>query len=224
MKPFRIKDAVIYQDDEICVINKPADLSVLPDGWQPDSPFLLKLLREKFPGMMVVHRLDKITSGVIVFACTAEAHRNLNIQFERHSIQKIYHAICENTPKWDEHTARHKLRVNIGHNHRTAVDNGRGKPAETRFTILERMRGYTLLEASPATGRTHQIRVHAMALGYPLLGDTFYGAAPSELIDRPALHAHTLTFTHPGCGEPVTFNAAYPQDFQNALDKIRAGH
>ena len=172
---------------------------------------------------MIAHRLDKITSGVMVFALTPEAHRNLNMQFERHTTQKIYHAVCVGIPKWDEHTAKHKLRINVGHSHRTVVDNGQGKPAETHFKLLRRYQRYSLLEAIPATGRTHQIRVHAMALGFPLLGDSLYSSPPTELIERPALHAQSLTIQHPTSEEILTFTAPYPPDIREVLDNIKTG-
>ncbi len=211
---------VIYSDSALLIVNKPANLSVLPDGWEPDAPYLVQLLKEKYPELQVVHRLDKITSGVMVFARTAEAHRALNMQFERHEAQKVYHAIVVGNPPWDEHVARHKLRVNVGHSHRTMVDHAKGKPAETAFKVLKRYPGYGLIECKPATGRTHQIRVHAYALGYPLLGDILYSAPPTDLIDRPALHAISLTFTHPDSVERMTFEAPYPRDFKNALRKL----
>jgi RluA family pseudouridine synthase len=217
-----VKKLILYEDEQLLIINKPASLPVLPDGWEPDAPYLVKLLQEKFPELLVVHRLDKVTSGVMVFARTPEAHRALNMQFEQHTSQKIYHSICVGVPKWSEHTAKHKLRVNVGHSHRTMVDNSHGKPTETRFVVLQRFTGYALLESTPATGRTHQIRVHAYALGFPLLGDSLYSAPRTDLIERPALHAQSLTFAHPDSGETVTFTAPYPEDFKEALEKIRA--
>jgi len=218
-----VRKLILHEDEHILVINKPANLPVLPDGWEPDAPYLVKLLLEKYPQLMVVHRLDKVTSGVMVFARSPEAHRALNIQFEKHTTAKAYHSICVGVPRWDQHTARHKLRVNVGHSHRTVVDNGQGKPAETCFTVLKRFNGFALLEAVPATGRTHQIRVHAYALGHPLLGDLLYSAPQTGLIDRPALHAQSLTFVHPLNTEELTFTAPYPLDFKEALENIRAG-
>jgi RluA family pseudouridine synthase len=214
---------ILYQDDAILLIDKPAGLPVLPDGWDKDSPYLVKLLEETCGRLWVVHRLDKVTSGVMILARTADAHRALNLQFERHEAAKVYHAICTGVPKWDEHTARHKLRINVGHSHRTAVDNSQGKPAETHFTVLKRYTAHGLIEARPASGRTHQIRVHAYALGHPLLGDTLYSAPATDLIARPALHAFSLTVTHPVSGEHLTFEAAYPEDFKTALTRLTPG-
>jgi RluA family pseudouridine synthase len=164
-----------------------------------------------------VHRLDKITSGVMVCARTAEAHRALNVQFEHHLAQKTYHAVVNGNPKWDEHTAKHPLRVNVGHSHRTVVDHSQGKPSETHFRVMKRYPKYGLVEAEPRSGRTHQIRVHLYALGYPILADILYSAPATDLIARPALHASTLAFDHPITKERVTFSAPYPDDFAQAL-------
>jgi len=221
---------ILHIDDAIIVLDKPAGLSVLPDGWEKDSSYLVKMLEEEFGKIFIVHRLDKITSGVMVFARNAEAHRALNIQFENHEVQKIYRAIAEGSPKWDEHTAKHPLRVNVGHKHRTMVDEKNGVSAETRFKVLKRypqsaadFAAHVLLEASPMTGRTHQVRVHAYALGHPLLGDVLYSAAETNLISRPALHAYSLTFTHPQTNERISFSVPYPADFETALKNIGAG-
>ncbi len=212
---------ILFQDNSIIVLNKPAGLPVQPDGWEKDAPYLLKELEGQFGKMWVVHRLDKVTSGVMVLARKAEAHRSLNLQFEHRQVHKVYHAIVHGLPPWDEHTARHPLRVNVGHTHRTAVDHGKGKPSETRFHILERFSDHCLLEAIPATGRTHQIRVHAYALGFPLLGDSLYSAPPTDLIARPALHAQSLQFTHPESNETLSFSVPYPPDFEKALETLR---
>ena len=211
---------ILYEDSDILVIDKPAGLSVLPDGWEKDSQYLVQLLEKQFGKIFIVHRLDKVTSGVLVFARTAEAHRALNMQFDSHETQKIYHAIAIGNPKWDEHIARHPLRVNVGHKHRTMVDDKNGKPSETRFKVLKRYPAHILLEAQLMTGRTHQIRVHAYALGYPLLGDVLYSAPETNLIARPALHAYSLTFTHPVTGEKISFTAPYPSDFESALNNL----
>jgi RluA family pseudouridine synthase len=208
---------ILFEDPSLLVIDKPAGLPVLPDGWEPDAPFLVKTLEETYGKVFVVHRLDKVTSGVMVFARDAETHRALNIQFEKHEAQKIYHAIVEGNPKWKEKVTKFPLRVNVGHKHRTVVDDRNGKPSETRFKLLKQYPIAAWVEASPLTGRTHQIRVHATALGHPLLGDLLYGAEETSLIARPALHAYSLTLTHPSSGQRLTFVADRPQDFATAL-------
>jgi len=211
---------IIYLDEHILVINKSAGLSVLPEGWEPDTPYLRQMLELEFGLVWVAHRLDKITSGVMVFARTAEAHRELNRQFERHEVEKVYHAIVEGVPPWDEHTARHMLRTNVGRKHRTVVVHKRGKNSETHFKVLQRGQDRALIESRPKTGRTHQVRVHLSALGFPLLGDTLYGASETDSNARPALHALSLTFTHPITGERVTFSAPYPGDMKELLERM----
>ncbi len=209
--------AVLFKDENILVIDKPAGIPVLPDGWDEDAPYLVKMLEDTYGKLWVVHRLDKITSGVMVFARDAESHRALNIQFDNHEVKKVYHAIVEGNPTWEEKVAKHPLRVNVGHKHRTVVADRNGKPSETGFKILRCFQISTLVEAMPKTGRTHQVRVHAKALGHPLVGDVLYGASESGVIARPALHARSLTFTHPDTHERLTFEAEYPQDFATAL-------
>ena len=211
---------ILYQDQHLIAINKPAGLPILPDGWEKDAPYLVKMLEEEYGKIWIVHRLDKITSGVMVFARDAETHRTLNIQFEERRTEKVYQAIVEGIPQWNEKIAKHPLRINVGHKHRTGVNDKYGKPSETRFKVIKRFQEAALIEARPVTGRTHQIRVHAYALGHPLLGDILYGGSETNLIARPALHAHSLTFTHPQSGERQTFLAERPQDFVETLELL----
>ena len=211
---------IIYEDEYLLVIDKPAVLPVLPDGWEKNAPYLVKTLEEEYGKIWIVHRLDKITSGAMVFARDAETHRALNIQFEERQAEKVYHAIVEGIPQWNEKIAKHPLRINVGHKHRTGVSDKYGKPSETRFKVIKRYQEAALIEARPVTGRTHQIRVHAYALGHPLLGDILYGASETHLIARPALHAHSLTFTHPQSAERQTFLAERPQDFVETLELL----
>ncbi len=212
---------ILLIDEQIIVVNKPAGLPVLPDGWEPDAPYLLKMLEEKHKKVWVVHRLDKITSGVMVFARTADAHRELNRQFERHEVEKVYQAIVEGVPPWDERTARHMLQANVGRKHRTVVVRKRGKSSETHFKVLKRGQDGALLEAYPKTGRTHQVRVHLSSLGFPILGDTLYGASETKIIARPALHALSLTFTDPDSGKRITFTANPPNDILVAMERLK---
>ena len=109
---------ILFEDQHLLVIDKPAGLPVLPDGWEPDAPYLVKQLEEEYGKIFIVHRLDKITSGVMVFARDAETHRSLSMQFESHEAQKIYHAILEGNPKWEEKVTKliddPELRKTIG--------------------------------------------------------------------------------------------------------------
>jgi RluA family pseudouridine synthase len=211
---------IIYEDPQIIVVNKPAGLSVLPDGWEKDSDYLVKRLEEQYGKVFIVHRLDKITSGVMVFARDAETHRTLNIQFETHEAQKTYHAVLEGNPKWEEKVVKYPLRANVGHKHRTVVDDKNGKPSETRFRVIKRYEEAALVEAKPMTGRTHQIRVHAYALGHPLVEDVLYGARDQYGLPRPMLHAQSLSFIHPATNERVKFSVPHPSDFEEALERL----
>ena len=213
---------IIHEDQHVVVLNKPAGLSVLPDGWEKDSDYLVKRLEEQYGKVYIVHRLDKITSGVMVFARDAETHRALNLQFENHEAQKTYHAILEGNPKWEEKVAKHPLRSNVGHKHRTMVDDKKGKPSETRFRVIKRYPESALVEAKPMTGRTHQIRVHAYALGHPLVEDVLYGARDLYGLPRPMLHAQSLSFIHPSTNERIKFSAPHPADFEEALERLNA--
>jgi len=211
---------ILHLDDHILIVDKPAGLPVLPEGWDREAPWLVKILEAAHGRIWVVHRLDKVTSGVMLFARTADAHRHLNRQFELHTVEKVYHAILTGLPHWEEKTIRAPLRANVGHSHRTVVDDRNGKSSETAFRVMQRGQAHTLAEVRPQTGRTHQVRAHAYALGFPLLGDRLYGAQETGLIARPALHAYSLSFVHPASDERLTFNAPRPPDFAAALEAL----
>jgi RluA family pseudouridine synthase len=220
----------LYQDEALLVINKPAGLPTLVDGYQREAPYLVGLLNQVYGRVWVVHRLDKETSGVIVFARTAQAHRQLNTQFEQRQAMKVYHALVSGQPEWDEKVVDLPLRPNGDRRHRTVIDPQNGKPATTELRVLERHLGYALIEATPRTGRTHQIRAHLAAIGCPLVADTLY-RRPGEQsadavqdalpIDRLGLHAYSLVLIHPLSGQTQRFEAPYPADFAEAARRLR---
>jgi RluA family pseudouridine synthase len=212
---------ILFEDSDLLVVNKPSGLPVLPDGWNKDAPYLIKLLQTEFGRLWVVHRLDKVTSGVFLLARSAVAHRAINIQFEHHQVAKKYHAILVGVPAWIQKHATQPLKQNSGHSHRTVVDWTNGKQASTQFQVTQFSQEYIFVEAFPKTGRTHQIRAHASALGHPILADNLYGAPLTDIISRPALHACNLQFTHPINGLRLDLTAPYPDDFQAALLKIK---
>jgi RluA family pseudouridine synthase len=219
---------VLFTDAALLVVNKPAGLSTLPDGYNPSLPHVKSLLEKDFGRLWTVHRLDKNTSGVLLFARTAQAHRALNTQFEQHSVAKLYHALVVGVPPWEAQTVDLPLRTNADRQHRTLVDLQAGKPAITHFTVLERFEHFCLLEAQPETGRTHQIRAHLAWHGYSILNDTLYGPKKSPTIAQEvgletgmALHAKSLTITHPVAGERMVFEAPYPFEWDQLLVKLR---
>jgi RluA family pseudouridine synthase len=215
---------ILFSDEYLLAVNKPAGLPTLPDGYDKKAPCLINLLKQQYDRVWVVHRLDKGTSGVIVFARTAEVHRALNIAFDSRAVHKVYHAIVQGVPAWDEYTIDLPLRPDGDRRHRTVIDRARGKPAVTRVRALERFAPravpHTLVEARPETGRTHQIRAHLAAIDLPLAGDVLYGGS-ATLIQRTALHAYAIDFKHPVTHEALHVEAPYPPDFAQALQQLR---
>jgi len=221
------QDLVLWSDETLLVINKPAGLPSLPDGYHPEMPYVRSLLEPSFGRLWVVHRLDRQTSGVLVLARNANTHRHLNTQFADHQVLKIYHALVNGVAAWEDQIVDQALRANVGHHHRTIVDPLRGKPATTYFKCLRRFRSYTLLQARPATGRTHQIRAHLAFLGLPLIADALYGGETFSIegdipISRPALHAASLRLVHPTSGQEITYQAPYPDDLRHTIQILSA--
>ncbi len=210
---------ILHLDASLLVVNKPPGLASVPGGWEAGRKSLFEQLQAEYGKLWIVHRLDKVTSGVLLFARTAAAHRTLSLLFETRAVSKRYHTLLCGLPPWEETTALHPLRPNVGHSHRTVVDETRGRPAATRFQVRERYAAHVLAEAAPETGRTHQVRAHAAALGFPILGDVLYGAPVTSLILRPALHAFSLEFEFEG--KSYSFRAPYPDDFANALTHLK---
>jgi RluA family pseudouridine synthase len=224
---------VLWQDEALLAVNKPAGISVLAEGWDPHKPYLTGLLRQHFGRLWNVHRLDKDTSGVLLLARSAHAHRLLNIQFEQRQLRKVYHALVVGQPEWRERWVRLPLRPNGDRRHRTVVDEEQGKPSETEFHLLEGFGAYALVEAVPHSGRTHQIRAHLAAIGLPLVADPLYGdgeplwapTSPDDrqlpVLPRAGLHACLLELAHPTTGQNLKLEAPYPQDFSQSLAHLR---
>ena len=215
---------ILFSDEHLLAVNKPAGLLTLPDGYNKSAPCLVNLLKQEYDRVWVVHRLDKETSGVIVFARSAEVHRVLNIAFDSREVHKVYHAIVIGVPAWDERTIDLPLSPDGDRRHRTVIDRQHGKPAVTHVRVIERFAQYALIEARPETGRTHQIRAHLAALDLPLAGDVLYGSQDERTpITRTALHARSIELEHPMTHEALYVEAPYPPDFSQALQQLR-GH
>ena len=226
-----ISSLILWQDEALLAVNKPAGLLTIRDGYDPTLPYLHLLLNEAYGPVWVIHRLDKDTSGLVLFARSANSHRSLSLQFEHRETQKEYHALCAGIPDWQQRTITLPLKVNGDRRHRTIIDELRGRPAATDCR-LQRVSSHwevALISASPYTGYTHQIRAHLASLGFPILADPLYrslivkppASLPSPLpIERTALHARQITFTHPLTRERITLTAPYPADFQSALNAL----
>jgi 23S rRNA pseudouridine955/2504/2580 synthase/23S rRNA pseudouridine1911/1915/1917 synthase len=228
---------VLWEDAHLLAVNKPPGLRVLPDGYDPEASHLKEILEPAFGRVWIVHRLDRCTSGVLVAARTAGAHRSLNAQFEARTVSKRYHALAYGSPDWFEKTVDLPLHANGDRRHRTVVDFRKGKPSITHFRVLERFTGYCLLEAVPETGRRHQVRAHLLAAGLPLACDDLYGDGEAvylsrikkgykrrgredPLLGRPGLHAISLEVDHPLTHERLCFQAKYPGDFACVLNRL----
>jgi tRNA pseudouridine32 synthase / 23S rRNA pseudouridine746 synthase len=236
MTTFSIENHILHFDDHLIVVNKPSGLRVIPDGYDPSLPNVRDLLNALYHKIWVVHRLDKDTSGILLFARDAATHRGLSLQFENRSTQKQYQLIVIGNPDWNATSINLPLRVNGDRKHRTVVDFTKGKAAETEFNIKECFPHHSLLTAAPHSGYTHQIRAHISAGGFPILGDSLYWKAAAHLsksnvptsrtsspslINRVALHAAKITIYDIYTKENVTFVATPPADFLNCIDKIR---
>ena len=175
--------SVIYQDNRIIVVNKASGISVSPDRWDDSKERLDRLVGElpgiqdlEIPGkVFTVHRIDRDTSGVVLFAKNADTHRRLSLAFEERAVEKRYTAIINGRPAWKETSCDLPLVPNGNKKHMTIVDKFRGKKSLTRFTLLYYAGNYSIVQAIPETGRTHQIRVHLAALGFPVACDQLYG-------------------------------------------------
>ncbi len=214
---------IIYSDEHLLAVNKPAGLPTLVDGYHKDAPYLVGLLQQPYGRVWIVHRLDKDTSGVVLFARSADVHRALNIAFETRRVSKVYHAIVVGVPEWNELTTDLPLRADGDRRHRTVIDRVEGRYALTRCRVLEKFSHHALIEAKPETGRTHQIRAHLASIGFPIVGDELYGGKKDDrvLIDRSALHARSIAFEHPQTRQSIQIDAPYPIDFDSALNKLR---
>ncbi len=222
---------VVYADDDLLVVDKPAGLVVHPGAGSP-QPTLVAALVARYPDLAgvgpdpirpgIVHRLDKGTSGLVVVARTEAAHRALVTALSARRVRRRYRALAWGHPRAD----RALVDAPVGRSRRdptrmTVTETG--KPARTRYEVLARHPDPAVSELACEleTGRTHQIRVHLAAIGHPVVGDARYGGARSGLaVDRPFLHAERLELDHPRTGEPLSFASPLPQDLERVLDGL----
>lgn len=205
----------LFENGDLVAVDKPEGVPAIPDRRRAQPSLLERVSAERCEKLYVVHRLDRDTSGVILFARNAEAHRWLNRQFETRTVRKRYLALVHGSVGEDRGTIDKPLRQ-FGSG-RVAVDLERGKPSATEFRVIDRFGECTLVEARPRTGRRHQIRVHLYSLGHPIVGDPLYGdRALQSSYPRLMLHAGSLTVLQPGGGE-LTIEAPVPESFRSVL-------
>jgi 23S rRNA pseudouridine1911/1915/1917 synthase len=228
-QPEAIPLDVLYEDEDMIVINKPAGLVVHPGAGHREHTLVNALLHH-FPKLSgiggkerpgIVHRLDKETSGCLVVAKTDEAHRGLSAQFAGRSVEKIYLALVagrlrKNVGAIEENIGRHPV-----HRQKMSISRRRGREAKTEYRVLSSSDEISLVECKLHSGRTHQVRVHLEHLGHPVLGDKIYGKKHATTFPRQMLHAWKLGFQHPRTLEWKSFQAPLPTDFENAVKSLR---
>jgi len=227
----RIPLDILYQDEEVIVVNKPAGMVVHPAAGHSSGTLVNALLAHvpklalvggtRRPG--IVHRLDKDTSGLIVVALTEATRLALKAQFQERSVRKSYLALTEGVVSPPQGVIDAPIGRSKHRRKRMAVMPD-GRQAQTGYRTLETFDAHTLVEARPRTGRTHQIRVHFAFLGYPLAGDQTYGGRrkPTVPLKRQFLHAHQLTFTLPSSGRKLTLTAPLPNDLKHVLNWLKS--
>jgi 23S rRNA pseudouridine1911/1915/1917 synthase len=219
---------ILYEDDDLLVIDKPPGLTVHPAPGHPEHT-LVNAVLSHFPELTdsggerlrpgIVHRLDKDTSGLVLVAKNRESLANLSEQFKSRSVTKIYLTLVKGHLKPESGLIEANLGRDKGNRKRMAITEN-GKEARTRYRVIKYFAdGYTLLEIKLETGRTHQIRVHLAAIGFPVVGDITYGVK-SSFLSRQFLHAHRIGFKLPSTGEFIEFQSELPQDLKMALEQI----
>lgn len=226
--PANIPLDIIYEDDDIIIVNKVSGMVVHPASGHSENTLVHALLyhTEKLsslggierPG--IIHRLDKDTSGILVVAKTDIAHESLSKQLLERSMERLYIAIVHGVITHESGLVDAPIGRNPSDRKKMAVVPG-GKEAKTHFQVLERFNHYTLVQCRLETGRTHQIRVHMKYIEHPVLGDETYAPRQTSKIKSQALHAQTLRFIHPRTKEEMTFHAEIPEDLQTAIEKVR---
>ncbi len=230
------KFTVVFEDSDIIVFNKASGILTAADRYDNDAPRLDVLAEEKHGKLLAVHRIDKDTSGLIVYAKTKESHRSLSMAFEKKDVKKVYHALVYGRPLWEEYLCDAALMIDGDAKHRSVVNKRQGKPSKTELKFLGSCNAFSWIEARPITGRTHQIRAHLLHEGFQIVCDPLYGGnqkaiklsdikrswkgdvfTERPLLNRLALHAYSLEFEHPSTGKKMSFIAPYSKD----MDSLR---
>ena len=221
---------IVYEDDDVIVVNKPRGMVVHPAPGHPDGTLVNALMfhcgdslsgigGERRPG--IVHRIDKDTSGLLIAAKNDFAHQALAAQLADRSLSRVYEAVVRGRMREGAGTVDRPIGRHPTDRKRMAVTEKNSRPARTDWSVIARYNGYTHIECRLHTGRTHQIRVHMASLGHPLLGDFTYGApSPEKGLEGQCLHARRLRFVHPRTLEHIELTSALPQYFTDVLARL----
>ena len=230
LRPQDIPLDIVYEDEDVVVVNKPRGMVVHPAPGHPDATLVNALMYhcgdslsgiggEKRPG--IVHRIDKDTSGLLIAAKNDNAHLNLSAQLSDRSLSRVYEAVVRGNFREDCGTVDAPIGRHPTDRKKMAVTDKNSRAAVTHWEVIARYRGYTHIRCRLETGRTHQIRVHMAHIGHPLLGDQVYGApGPDKGLEGQCLHARELKFIHPRTGEPVHIQTELPPYFMDVLKKL----
>jgi len=233
--PEEIPLTILYEDEYLLAINKPAGMVVHPSCGHRSGTLVNAMLSHlgrpaissgeggpssadtnQRPG--IVHRLDKDTTGVILVAKDPKTQETLSSQFHDRKVEKIYRAVVEGIVKKDEDIIEGSMGRHPTMRKKMALVAKGGRYSMTRFKVIRRLRGFTYLEVYPKTGRTHQIRVHLASIGHPIAGDELYSRKARKLASRPLLHAYRIIIEHPVNNAPLQVEAPVPQDFEEFID------
>ncbi len=226
LKPEDIPIDIIYEDNDLILVNKPAGMTTHPAPGHPDHT-LINAILSHFPNLPqvadrlrpgIVHRLDKDTSGLLLIAKNRQALAGLSQQFKDRLVEKVYLVLVKGSLKPESGAIEAPIGRDPADRKKMAIVSS-GREARTEYKVIKYLNGYTLLEVILKTGRTHQIRVHLAAIGFPVVGDSTYGIKSSHL-KRQFVHAHKLKFKSPSSGEYLEFTAELPDDLNQALDSL----
>lgn len=201
---------ILHDDHEVLLVEKPSGLLSVPGKGPALADCLLTRVQAAFPMALLVHRLDRDTSGVMIFALTPHAQRHLGLQFEKRQTRKTYVARVAGLMPEKTGTVDLPLIVDWPHRPRQMVDHANGKQALTDWRVMRASEAETRVRLMPRTGRSHQLRVHMLAIGHPILGDPFYAAGAAADYPRLMLHSETLQFRHPDGGKGMRITAKCP--------------
>lgn len=231
---------IIHEDEDIIVVNKTPQILSIPDRYNPETTNIYHLLKDRYDDIFIVHRIDKDTSGVLLFAKNPDAHKHLNQQFEQRTTTKKYIALVKGFPVSDSGRIDAPIGPHPTKQGCMAIVN-KGKEAITEYNVVEKFKNFSLVECNILTGRTHQIRVHMKHIGCPLAVDVNYGGNEAlflseikkrkfnigkfveeiPILSRVPLHAYQLTIVHPITDKKITFEAEAPKDFKAVLNQLR---
>lgn len=233
VEPQNIPLDILYEDNDVLLVNKPKDMVVHPSAGHMDGTLVNALLYHckdslsSINGVVrpgIVHRIDKDTTGVLIICKNDKAHNCIADQLKVHSITRRYHAIVWNNLREDQGVINAPIGRHPVDRKKMAINHKNGKEAVTHYKVLERFGKYTYVECELETGRTHQIRVHMASIGHPLLGDAVYGPAKQPFKTQgQVLHAKVFGFIHPTSGEYMEFETQLPEYFEEILEKLRNG-